>query len=62
MADYSGSHDINTLDGLFKNTYASKMENLVPEDAILQETISFISKDKQPGLAYNQPWQIDDVW
>lgn len=55
MADAQGANNLTTLDGLFKNTYADKMEKLVPEDAILQEMVKFLAKDKQPGLQYNAP-------
>lgn len=55
MAEATGANSITSLDGLFKNTYADKLEKLVPEDAVMQDLVKFIAKDKQPGLQYNQP-------
>lgn len=55
MAAYPGANDMATLNGLFKERYADKMERLIPDGKKLLEKIKFISKDKQPGNAYNQP-------
>ncbi len=55
MAAYAGANDMATLNGLFKERYADKMERLIPDGKKLLEKIKFISKDKQPGNAYNQP-------
>ena len=43
------------LDGLFKEVYADKMENLIPENSHLQKDVKFIEKTKQTGKTYNQP-------
>lgn len=43
------------LDGLFKKIYAPKLENLIPESAIIVKSIPFTQKDKQNGASYNQP-------
>lgn len=45
----------DTLNGLFKETYADKLENLIPEGLKLYRMIEFISKEKQPGNLYHQP-------
>jgi hypothetical protein len=55
MAAYSGANDVSTLNGLFKERYASKLERLIPDGKKLLSKIPFISRDKQPGAAYNQP-------
>lgn len=55
MAAYAGANDIATLNGLFKERYADKLERLIPDGKKLISKIPFISRDKQPGNAYNQP-------
>ena len=55
MADFPGGNNITTLNGLFKERYADKMERLVPDGKKLIAKIPFIARDKQPGNAYNQP-------
>lgn len=45
----------NTLNGLFKEAYADKIENLIPEGLKLYKDIDFLPKDKQPGNLYHQP-------
>lgn len=49
------TNDMSTLNGLFKETYAEKMERLVPEGTKLLNKIPFIAKDRQPGNNYHQP-------
>ena len=51
----TNANDLTTLDGLFKMTYADRMEHLIPEGTKLMATIPFIPRDKQNGLFYNQP-------
>lgn len=55
MANFPGSNDAATLDGLFKQVYADKLERLIPDGKKLTTKIPFIGRDKQPGAAYNQP-------
>ena len=43
------------LDGLFKKIYAPKLQNLIPESAILVKDVPFVEKSKQNGESYNQP-------
>lgn len=46
--------DPTTLDGLFKEVYADRIENLVPEATILQKRIAFSQRDSV-GNKYHQP-------
>jgi hypothetical protein len=43
------------LTGLFKETYADGVENLIPESAKLTKIFEFIEKDKELGQRYRQP-------
>lgn len=51
----SSANDVNNLNGMFKQTYASKMENLIPEGTKLLQEIPFLPKDQQPGRNFSQP-------
>ena len=46
---------IGTLNGFFKESYADKLAELIPDGVKLLNKISFMSKDKQPGNLYHQP-------
>lgn len=46
---------VGTLNGLFKEAYADKLELLIPDGVKLLNKIKFMSKDKQPGNLYHQP-------
>jgi hypothetical protein len=46
---------IGTLNGLFKEAYADKLENLIPDGVKVLTKIKFMPKDKQPGNLYHQP-------
>lgn len=46
---------VGNLNGLFKEVYADKLENLIPDGVKLLNKIKFMSKDKQPGNLYHQP-------
>jgi hypothetical protein len=46
---------VDTLNGLFKESYASKIQDLVPEGVKLLNMVSFNSSDKQPGNLYHAP-------
>jgi hypothetical protein len=48
-------NSVGTLNGFFKETYASKLEELIPDGVKLMNKIKFMSKDKQPGNLYHQP-------
>lgn len=42
-------NSVGTLNGLFKEVYADKLENLIPDGVKLMNKIKFMSKDKQQG-------------
>jgi hypothetical protein len=46
---------VGTLNGFFKETYADKLGELIPDGVKLLNKIKFMSKDKQPGNLYHQP-------
>lgn len=46
---------IGTLNGFFKETYASKLEELIPDGVKILNKIKFMSKDKMPGNLFHQP-------
>ena len=43
------------LSGLFKEAYASDIQNLVPEVAKVLKMVPFVSRDKETGNLYHQP-------
>lgn len=51
----ASANDLSTLNGMFKETYANKIENLIPDGVKLINEIKFASRDKQPGNLYHQP-------
>jgi hypothetical protein len=53
MAD--APNTISTLNGLFKVVYADRLEDLVPDFAILQKRVAFSSSEKELGQMYAQP-------
>lgn len=46
---------VGQLNGFFKEQYADKLKDLIPEGLKIINSISFISKDKQGGNFYHQP-------
>lgn len=46
---------VGTLNGLFKESYADKLELLIPDGVKILNRIKFMSKDKQPGNLFHQP-------
>ena len=46
---------VGNLNGLFKEVYADKMKELVPDGVILLNLIKFMPKDKNPGNLFHQP-------
>lgn len=46
---------VGTLNGLFKETYADKLQELIPDGVKILNRIKFQSKDKQPGNLFHQP-------
>lgn len=43
------ANQLSSLNGLFKETYADKLKELIPDGVKLLNRIKFMSKDKQPG-------------
>src|SRR5271167_3697884 len=44
-----------SLNAMFKENYADKIEDLIPDGVKLLNLIKFMPKDKQPGNLYHQP-------
>jgi hypothetical protein len=44
-----------TLNGLYKEVYADKIKDLIPESDVLLKMDNFVSKDQREGNAYHQP-------
>jgi hypothetical protein len=51
----STANTLQTLNGFFKETYADKLKELIPDGVKLLNLIKFMGKDKQPGNLYHQP-------
>lgn len=49
------NNTVGNLNGLFKEVYADKLKELIPDGVKLLTMIKFMSKDKQPGNLYHQP-------
>lgn len=49
------ANTLSSLNGLFKEAYADKLKELIPDGVKLLNKIKFMSKDKQPGNLYHQP-------
>lgn len=47
---YAGS-----LNAMFKENYAEKIEDLIPDGVKILNRVKFLPKDKQPGNLYHQP-------
>lgn len=50
-----GGSLVGNLNGFFKELYADKLKDLIPEGLKLINAIGFISKEKQGGNMYHQP-------
>ncbi len=48
-------NSIGNLNGMFKETYDSKLANLIPEGLKLMKEIKFLEKSKQPGNLFHAP-------
>ncbi len=44
-----------TLNGLYKEVYADKLKDLVPESDVLLKMDNFVSKEQREGNKYHQP-------
>jgi hypothetical protein len=51
----STANNLTSLNGLFKEVYADKIEHLIPEGVKVYNLIKFAQRNKQPGNFYNQP-------
>lgn len=49
------NNNLTTLNGLFKEVYADKLENLIPDGVKLLNMIPFASRAHQEGNLYHQP-------
>jgi hypothetical protein len=54
----SGSNTTTTLNGLFKEVYADKIENLIPDGVKLLKLVPYIESAKEIGNLYHQPVQL----
>lgn len=52
------ANTVDTLNGLFLEVYADKLEHLVPKAARLQKDFPYVSRDKQEGNQYHQPVRL----
>jgi len=51
----ANANTLATLNGLFKQVYADKLEQLIPDGVKLYKMVSFSSREKMIGNKYNQP-------
>jgi len=54
----TGAHNTTKLEGLFKEVYGDKVENLVPECAKLVKLVKFEGREKELGNKYHQPVKV----
>lgn len=45
----------DSLNANFKQVYGDDIKNLIPEELFLYNEVKMLSKEKQPGLSFNQP-------
>lgn len=51
----ASANQYKDMNALFKEVYADKVKELIPDGVKLLNLIDFMSKDKQPGNFYHQP-------
>lgn len=51
----AGENTIGTLNGLFKDIYADKLENLIPEGTKFMKKVPFSARKRELGSLYHQP-------
>ena len=51
----AGENTVQTLNGLFKEVYADKIENLIPEGTKFMQKVPFSARKKELGSLYHQP-------
>lgn len=49
------NNDFNTMNSIFKEAYADRVKDLIPDGVKLLNMINFTSAEKQPGNLYHQP-------
>lgn len=49
------SNDFASMQSIFKESYADKVKDLIPEGVKLLNMINFMSAERQPGNLYHQP-------
>jgi len=49
------NNDFTTMNSIFKEAYADRVKDLIPDGVKLLNMISFTSAEKQPGNLYHQP-------
>jgi hypothetical protein len=49
------ANTLATLNGMFKESYASKLQELIPDGVKLYNRIKFMPKERQPGNNFHQP-------
>ena len=54
----AGENTVSTLNGLFKEIYADKIENLIPDGVKLLKLVPYVESAKEIGNFYNQPVQL----
>jgi len=52
------ANEVNTLNGLFKERYADKVKQLVPDHVKLYNAVKF-DTSKKVGDSYNEPTFLD---
>jgi hypothetical protein len=51
----SSTNDFNTMNAIYKEAYADRVEDLIPDGVKLLNMIKFQGAEKQPGNLYHQP-------
>lgn len=51
----AADNNVTQLNGLFKEVYADKLQDLIPDGVMLHNLIPFVPKDKATGNLYHQP-------
>jgi hypothetical protein len=49
------NNDFQTMNTIFKEAYAERVKDLIPDGVKLLNMIKFTAADKQPGNLYHQP-------
>jgi hypothetical protein len=47
------NNNLTTLNGLFKEVYANKLENLIPDGVKMLNMVPFVSRQHQEGNLYH---------